>query len=131
MFLLTPGCRPLPTATGDSDSYHHENPISLLGPCPFQGFAILMLNFGIPLAGKVIDQLQLRLVSVGQFILKFITFCTSSHLTRKSTAFVLFTLLAFADVSTVPTEYRAEKTKAVLGTVESSLKITQLICVAV
>jgi hypothetical protein len=85
-----------------------------------------MLNFGVLLRGNMIDGSQ----SVGYLILKFIVFLTSSHLTRKP-VFVLFTLLAFTDVSNVPAEHRAEKTRVVLGTVQSSLKITQLLCVAV
>lgn len=52
-------------------------------------------------------------------------FLTSSNLTRKP-AFVLFALLTFTDVSNVPVDYRAEKTRVVLGTVQSSLKVTQL-----
>jgi hypothetical protein len=79
-----------------------------------------MLSFGILLAGNMTDGFQ----SVGQLILKFMTFLTLSHLTGNPT-FVFLMLLAFADVSNAPAEYRAEKTKAVLGTVQSML------CVAV
>jgi hypothetical protein len=85
-----------------------------------------VLNFEVLLAGNVIDGSQ----SVGYLIPKFMIFLTSSHLTRKP-AFVLFALLTFTDVSNVPAEYRAEKTRVVLGTVKSSLKVTQLVCVAV
>ena len=49
----------------------------------------------------------------------------------KIPSFVVFTLLAFADVSNVPAEYRAQKMRVVLGTVQPPFKITQLKCVAV
>jgi hypothetical protein len=49
----------------------------------------------------------------------------------KIPAFVLFTLLTFADVSNVPAEYRAQKMRVVLGIVQPPFKITQLKCVAV